>query len=76
MNRGNFKKTTPLVLGPLIKLPLGRTPPVLSEKDLERLIAAQILCGLLANERKAKLDVDNLVEISVQCAAKILNLTQ
>ena len=50
--------------------------PVLSELDLRRLMAAQILSGLVANRRRSKQAIERLTVQAIIQAARIIDLTE
>lgn len=50
--------------------------PVLTQKDIKRILAAQILGGLVANSKNAKFEPLDLSKIAVECAEHIIDLTE
>ena len=75
MSRKKSKNSTPLVLQKQLRLPATKTALSLSQRDVKRLMAAQILCGMLSNPKKEKFETSDLMDQAVECAEKIIDLT-
>jgi hypothetical protein len=73
MSRKNPRSTTPLVFQKPIKI--KSLKPILSQRDLKRLMVAQILSGMLSNTRKEKFDTSDLTSQAIECADRIIDLT-
>ncbi len=55
-------------------LPIIKTVP-LSQKDLIRLMSAQIVSGMLSGDKYKKIEIERVTQIAIDCATKIIEQT-